>query len=321
MPNITMRQMLESGVHFGHQTRYWNPKMGTYIFGIRHGIHIINLEYSLPLYRESLNFVMNLAANRGKVLFVGTKQAAQEIIREEATRCKMPYVDYRWLGGMLTNYKTIRQSIKRLKELLEMRDSGMMENLTKKEAITMQREINKLEMSLGGIKDMGGLPDALFVVDVGHEKIAISEAKRLGIPVIGIVDTNNSPDGIGYMIPGNDDSVRAIRLYAQGIADAILEARSQQPEAIEIVEVQEEEVSDTEKNQPKRRVMAKKPAHKAEGEVAEHEKEAAHEGKVTEKPAKSVEVSADDKTEAAEKSAAKKHHPAKKTIKPDVKEK
>ncbi len=208
MITITMRQMLEAGVHFGHQKRFWNPKMGPYIFGVRHQIHIINLEHTLPLYREALNFVHNIASNRGKILFVGTKQAAQDIVREEATRCGMPYVNYRWLGGMLTNYKTIRQSIKRLKDLEYMRDNHGFEGLTKKETMMSMRELKKLELSLNGIKEMGGLPDALFVIDVGHEKIAVDEAKRLGIPVIGIVDTNNSPDRIDYMIPGNDDSIR-----------------------------------------------------------------------------------------------------------------
>lgn len=231
MANVTMRQMLEAGVHFGHQTRYWNPKMEAYIFGIRHKIHIINLEKTLPLYLDAVNFVSNIASKRGKLLFVGTKSAAHEIIREEAIRCGMPYVDHRWLGGMLTNYKTIRQSIKRLKELEHASQEGKLESVTKKEGLNIMREKDKLERSLGGIKDMGGLPDALFVVDVGNEKIAVNEANRLGIPVIGIVDTNNSPEGISYVIPGNDDSIRAIQLYARGFADTILTVRSAIAEA------------------------------------------------------------------------------------------
>lgn len=223
---LTMREMLEAGVHFGHQTRYWNPQMAPYIFGTRHGIHIINLEKTLPLYLNALQVASNMISKRGKILFVGTKRAAQEIIREEAQRCGMPYVDHRWLGGMLTNYKTIRQSIKRLKELEQFVNDGSLARLTKKEGLKVTRTKDKLERALGGIKDMGGLPDALFVIDVGHEKIAVSEANRLGIPVIGIVDTNHSPDHIDYMIPGNDDSVRAIRLYTSGIADTILQAHA-----------------------------------------------------------------------------------------------
>lgn len=222
---VTMQDMLKAGVHFGHQTRYWNPKMGTYIYGARNKIHIINLGKTLPLLQDALNFVGNVASNKGKILFVGTKYAAQEIMREEAERCKMPFVDHRWLGGMLTNYKTIRQSIKRLKELESMFEMGKFGRLTKKEILMLTREKDKLERNLGGIKNMGGLPDALFVIDVGHEKIAILEAQRLGIPVIGIVDSNNDPDGITYMIPGNDDSTRAIRYYASAVADAVLDAR------------------------------------------------------------------------------------------------
>lgn len=223
--SITMRQMLEAGVHFGHQKRYWNPKMAAFIFGVRQQIHIINLEHTLPMYREALSFVQKVISGRGKVLLVGTKPAAQEIIREEALRCGMPYVDRRWLGGMLTNYKTIRQSIKRLRELETIQSDGTLEKLSKKEGLMILRELKKLEASLGGIKEMGGLPDALFVIDVGHEKTAIAEARRLGIPVIGIVDTNHCPDLIDYVIPGNDDSVRSIRLYTQGLADVILEAK------------------------------------------------------------------------------------------------
>jgi len=220
-----MRQMLEAGVHFGHQTRYWNPKMTPFIFGDRNKIHIINLEKSLPLYKDAVNFTSSMASNKGTILFVGTKRAAQEVVKEEADRCGMPYVNHRWLGGMLTNWKTVKQSIKRLKELEAMSNDGTFERLSKKEALTLSREMEKLERSLGGIKNMGGLPAAVFVVDVGHEKIAIAEAKKLGIPVIGVVDTNNSPDNVDYIIPGNDDAIRAIRLYTQGVANAVMAGR------------------------------------------------------------------------------------------------
>ncbi|WP_028454650.1 30S ribosomal protein S2 [Chitinilyticum litopenaei] len=224
--SVSMRDMLEAGVHFGHQTRYWNPKMGQYIFGARNKIHIINLEKTLPLFEEAQKFVRRLSANKGSVLFVGTKRAAREIVAEEAQRAGAPFVDHRWLGGMLTNYKTVKQSIKRLndmKAVLADESAGY----GKKELLDMTREVEKLERSLGGIKDMGGLPDAIFVIDTGYQKGTIVEAKKLGIPVIGVVDTNNNPEGIDYVIPGNDDSSRAIRLYARGIADAILEGRNQ----------------------------------------------------------------------------------------------
>jgi len=222
MSSMTIRQMLEAGVHFGHQTRYWNPKMASYIFGERNKIHIIDLEQSVPLYNDAINFISSLAAKRGRIMFVGTKRAAQKIVHEQAERCGMPYVNHRWLGGMLTNYKTVRQSIRRLKDLEKMDEDGSFARLSKKEVISLRREMAKLERSIGGIKDMPGLPDALFVVDVGYEKIAISEAKKLGIPVIGVVDSNNSPDNVDYVIPGNDDAIRAIGLYVQGIADAVL---------------------------------------------------------------------------------------------------
>ena len=224
---VSMREMLEAGVHFGHQTRYWNPKMAPYIFGQRNKIHIVNLETTLQFYNDALKFVRQLSSNKGTILFVGTKRQARDIVREEATRSGSPFVDYRWLGGMLTNYKTVKQSIKRLKDMEQMIQDGTVERLAKKEQLHYQRETEKLNRSLGGIKDMGSLPDALFVVDVGYQKIAIAEASKLGIPVIGIVDTNNSPDGVSYVIPGNDDSSRAIRLYARGVADAVLEGRSQ----------------------------------------------------------------------------------------------
>jgi len=226
MSNVSMRQMLEAGVHFGHQTRYWNPKMGPYIFGDRNKIHIINLEKTLPLFNDAMNFVGSTAAKKGKVLFVGTKRAAQDVIRKEADRCEMPYVNHRWLGGMLTNFKTIKQSVKRLKDLEAMEDDGRMERFNKKEALGLRREKEKLERSMGGIKNMPTLPDAIFLVDSGHEKIAIAEAKTLGIPVVGVIDTNNDPRTVDYMIPGNDDSARAINLYAQGVADAIINGRA-----------------------------------------------------------------------------------------------
>jgi len=225
--SVTMRQMLEAGVHFGHQTRYWNPKMAPYIFGARNKIHIINLEKSLPMYQEALKYVRQLTSNKGQILFVGTKRQAREIVKEEAQRAGAPYVDYRWLGGMLTNFKTVKGSIKRLKDMDQMAADGTLERLSKKEQLQYNREREKLERSLGGIKDMGGVPDALFVIDVGFHKIAVTEARTLGIPIVGIVDSNNSLDGIDYVIPGNDDSTRAIRLYARGVADAILEGRSQ----------------------------------------------------------------------------------------------
>ncbi|MEN3111531.1 30S ribosomal protein S2 [Uliginosibacterium paludis] len=242
---VTMRQMLEAGVHFGHQTRFWNPKMAPFIFGHRNKIHIVNLEKTLVKYNEAVDFVKKLSANRGTILFVGTKRQAREILAEEAQRAGMPYVDERWLGGMLTNFKTVKGSIKRLKEMEQMFEDGSVERLSKKEALLAKRELEKLTKSLGGIKDMAGLPDAIFVIDVGYHKIAITEAKKLGIPVIGVVDTNHSPEGVDYVIPGNDDSSRAIRLYSQGVADAVLEGKNSMVQDIvaaasdEFVEVQE----------------------------------------------------------------------------------
>lgn len=225
--SATMRQMLEAGVHFGHQTRYWNPKMAPFIFGHRNKIHIVNLERTLELYNEAIKYVRQLAANRGTILYVATKRQAREIIAEEAQRAGMPYVDHRWLGGMLTNFKTVRQSVKRLTDLETMQQDGTFDKLPKREALGLQRELDKLNKSLGGVKNMASLPDAMFVIDVGYHKIAISEAGKLNIPVVGIVDTNHSPDGIDYVIPGNDDSSRAIKLYARGVTDAILEGKSQ----------------------------------------------------------------------------------------------
>jgi small subunit ribosomal protein S2 len=276
MASVSMRQMLEAGVHFGHQTRFWNPKMAPFIFGERNRIHIINLEKTLPLYVEAAGFVKNVVAEGGKVLFVGTKRSARDAVAREAARCGMPHVSHRWLGGMLTNYKTIRQSIKRLAEIDEMLEGGAFETRSKREAQMVRREREKLERSLGGIKDMDGLPDALFVVDVGHERIAVHEAQKLGIPVVAIVDTNCSPDGIDYVIPGNDDAMRAIELYAAGVADAVLEGRATIPEVAvgedEFVEL-DEEGKPRPKAGPKRRatptrrktpVRRKAPAQEAE---------------------------------------------------------
>ena len=240
MAQVSMRDLLKAGVHFGHQTRYWNPKMGQYIFGARNKIHIINLEQTVPALNDALKMIEGMAAKNNKVLFVGTKRAAGKIIKEQAERSSMPFVAHRWLGGMLTNYKTIRQSIKRLRDLQAQQKDGTFEQLTKKEALMRSREMDKLERSIGGIKEMGGLPDAMFVIDVDHERIAVQEANKLGIPVIGIVDTNSNPDGIDYVIPGNDDAIRAIQIYVSAAADAILEGKQGGASADEFVEVAEE---------------------------------------------------------------------------------
>lgn len=245
--SVTMREMLEAGVHFGHQTRFWNPKMAPYIFGHRNKIHIINLEATLPKFQEAQKFVRQLAANRGTILFVGTKRQSREFVAQEAKRAGMPYVDQRWLGGMLTNFKTVRTSIKRLKDMKAQQEAGL-EAMSKKEQLMFTREIEKLERDIGGIQDMGALPDAIFVIDVGYHKIAVSEAHKLGIPLVGVVDTNHNPEGIDYVIPGNDDSAKAVALYARGIADAIVEGRNNAVEEVaklaageeEFVEVQEE---------------------------------------------------------------------------------
>jgi len=277
MAELSMRQMLEAGVHFGHQTRYWNPKMAPYIFGERSHIHIINLEKTLPLYGEAVEFVKRLIADGGSILFVGTKRAAREAVAEEAQRCSMPFVNQRWLGGTLTNFKTVRQSIKRMKELDLQAEDGTFERLGKKEVIRLRREMDKLEKSLGGIKEMNALPDALFVIDVGHEKIAVSEARKLGIPIVGIVDTNNPPDNVDYVIPGNDDAIRAVQLYAQGIADAVLTGKASMPQLAgndedEFVELDElgnpkrgrGRKKTTTKKAPLRRKLADKPPASAD---------------------------------------------------------
>jgi small subunit ribosomal protein S2 len=244
MTAVSMRDMLQAGVHFGHQTRYWNPKMRPYIFGARNKIHIINLEHTVPAFNLALEQVRQIAARGNKLVFVGTKRAAQKLVKEQAERCGMPYVSHRWLGGMLTNYKTIRASIRRYRELEQQRDDGTFDKLTKKEALNRTRAMEKLERSIGGIKDMGGLPDALFVIDVDHERIAVQEANKLGIPVIGVVDTNSDPDGVDVVIPGNDDAIRAIKLYTEAVANAVLLGRAAtspglgRDEFVEVVETE-----------------------------------------------------------------------------------
>ncbi len=256
MSSVSMRQMLEAGVHFGHQTRFWNPKMAPFIFGERNKIHIINLEKTQPLYVQAAAFVKSVVGEGGKVLFVGTKRSAREAIQKEAERASMPFVNQRWLGGMLTNFKTIRQSIKRLAEITELSTNGQLEKRGKKEATMLRRELEKLERSLGGIKAMESLPDAVFVIDVGHEKIAIQEAQKLGIPVVAVVDTNCSPEGVDYVIPGNDDAMRAIMLYASGIADAVLEGKASVPQ----VAVGEDEFVELDENgQPRRKAGKGRP--------------------------------------------------------------
>jgi small subunit ribosomal protein S2 len=289
MADVTMRQMLEAGVHFGHQTRYWNPKMAPYIFGERNKIHIINLEKSLPLAREAYAFVKAMAADGGKILFVGTKRAGREAIRAQAARCEMPFVSYRWLGGMLTNFKTIRNSVKRLKVLQQMSEEGRFDGLTKKEILGLSREEEKLERSLGGIRDMSSLPDALFVVDVDHEDIAVREARKLGIPVVAVVDTNCSPDAVDYVIPGNDDAMRAINLYATLIADAVIDGKASLPEVAlgddDFVELDED-------GKPKKAGKKKKTARKTPAKA-----------KVAKKPAAKKVAKADAAAPAAEASA------------------
>lgn len=305
-----MREMLEAGVHFGHQTRYWNPSMAPYLFGQRNKIHIINLEKTLPLYDEAMNFVGKMAAKRGTILFVGTKRASQSIIAEEAERCGMPYINRRWLGGLLTNFKTVKGSINRLKEIETMQTDGSFERVNKKEQLMLRRELDKLKSNLSGIKDMKGIPDAIFIIDVGYENIAVSEAVKLGIPVIGIVDSNNSPKGVDYVIPGNDDAIRSITLYTKGVADAILDSRqsvahlgSTEENNDELVEIDDtgapvEAVEEIAKPKVAKKTTKKKVAAKTE--AAEEEAE--------EKPA----VEAD--AEPAKKKVAKKKASAKKKV-------
>ena len=261
MPQITMRQMLEAGVHFGHQTRYWNPKMAPYIFGARGKIHIINLEKTVPLFNDAMNFLSSIAQKRGTVLFLGTKRSARESIKEEAERCNMPFMTQRWLGGTLTNFRTVKQSVARLKELEAAETDGTFEKLVKHEVLGLRREREKLDASLGGIKEMNRLPDAIFVIDIGHEDIAIKEAKKLGIPVIAVVDTNYDPALVDYAIPGNDDAIRAVQLYARAAADAVLEGKAAAPHA---ASVREEEFAEAaaEEAKPARRAPAKKATEK-----------------------------------------------------------
>jgi len=300
MSKVSMKDMLQAGVHFGHQTRFWNPKMSQFIFGSRNKVHVINLENTVPAFNEALDVLRAEAAKGNQVLFVGTKRAANKIIKEQAERCGMPYVSHRWLGGMLTNYKTIRASIRRFRELEAQQNDGTFEKITKKEVLVRTRMKDKLENSIGGIKDMNGLPDILFVVDVDHERIAINEANKLGIRVVGIVDTNSDPDGVDHIIPGNDDSIRAIKLYAASVADSILEGKSQAANVTskdEFVEVEEK---------PAKEAKAKKaPAKKA---AAAKEAPVAEEAPVVEEVAAEVpakEAVAEDKPEAAAEEAAK----------------
>jgi small subunit ribosomal protein S2 len=322
MSNVSMREMLEAGVHFGHQTRYWNPKMSPYLFGQRNKIHIINLEQTLPLFKDAMNFLGSLAARGGTIMFVGTKRAAQNIIEEEARRCDMPFVNRRWLGGLLTNFKTVRQSIARLKQIEAMQIDGSMDRLNKKEVLELNRELDKLNRSLSGIKDMNSLPDAMFVIDVGYEYIAINEARKLGIPVVGVVDSNNSPDGVDYVIPGNDDAIRSIRLYASSAADAILDARraglpleageGKGDDFIELDETGALVAGRDRKTTPAPAVTKKKVARKIKPDTAEPETEEASDNKtetVTVEPA-----AATRKKTATKKKTTKKKATAKKKV-------
>ena len=278
MSSISMKELLEAGVHFGHQKRYWNPKMAKFIFGVRNNIHIINLEKTLPAISAAAEFVSGLVEKNNKILFVGTKRSAGKVVKEEAERCGMPYVDKRWLGGMLTNYKTIRQSIRRLRDLETLSTDGTFDKLTKKEALSLQRDMEKLEASLGGIKDMGGLPDAIFVVDVDYENIAITEARKLGIPVIGVVDTNSSPDGIDYVIPGNDDAIRSIKLFVSAVADAVLSGKEKRDgvmRADDFIEIEETSTAEkpTNEDQAPERTAIEEPVAES-GEMQIESKEA-----------------------------------------------
>lgn len=281
MARVSMRDLLEAGVHFGHQKRYWNPKMSEFIFGARNDIHIINLEKTVPALNEALDFVASVAQKKNKVLFVGTKRSASKIVKEEASRAGMPYVDKRWLGGMLTNYKTIRQSIRRLRDLEEQSTDGTFAKLTKHEALTRQRLLEKLESSLGGIKDMGGLPDVILIVDVDHEKIAVTEAKTLGIPVVAIVDTNSNPDNVDYLIPGNDDAIRSVRLFLSSFADAILEAKGQN----NVVESDFVEVAEEAEAEPEPESVSEPSAEGAEADTSVSEEAAATEAPSAEEAA------------------------------------
>lgn len=281
MARVSMRDLLEAGVHFGHQKRYWNPKMSEFIFGARNDIHIINLEKTVPALNEALDFVASVAQKKNKVLFVGTKRSASKIVKEEASRAGMPYVDKRWLGGMLTNYKTIRQSIRRLRDLEEQSTDGTFAKLTKHEALTRQRLLEKLESSLGGIKDMGGLPDVILIVDVDHEKIAVTEAKTLGIPVVAIVDTNSNPDNVDYLIPGNDDAIRSVRLFLSSFADAILEAKGQN----NVVESDFVEVAEEAEAEPEPEAVSEPSAEGAEADASVSEEAAATEAPSAEEAA------------------------------------
>jgi len=315
MSNVTMREMLEAGVHFGHQTRFWNPKMAPFIFGERNKIHIINLEQTMPLCRDAVNYLGKLASKKGRIMFVGTKRAASDAIKEEAQRCGMPFVNHRWLGGMLTNFRTVRASIKRLKELEDMAAGNSYEKINKKEILQLSREQEKLEKTLGGIKEMGGLPDALFVIDVGYEKIAVQEAAKLGIPVVGIVDTNNSPDHIDYIVPGNDDSMRAIKLYTRLAADAVLDGKqsitSGTDDDAELIEVEQDAPPVAAK--PAVKVTTKKPAAEAATPAEEPESsEAVAEEAVTQAEEAVAEEAVAEPAEAAPKKAAAKKAATKK---------
>jgi len=308
MSNVSMREMLEAGVHFGHQTRYWNPKMADYLFGQRNKIHIINLEQTLPLFNDAMNFIGRLAARGGSILFVGTKRAAQSIIREEAERCGMPYIDRRWLGGLLTNFKTVRQSIARLKEIEAMHTDGTFEKLGKKEVLELTREQERLNRSLAGIKNMPGLPDALFVIDVGYEYIAVKEAQKLDIPVVGVVDSNNSPDGVDYVIPGNDDAIRSIRLYAKSAADAVLEGRQStlnfdEESSDEFVELDESGAPVKSDKAGATDAARKKTTRKAKSAAAGEEKDTTAEAAEGEAAAKTAKKKTAKKKKASKKTA------------------
>ncbi|KPK60629.1 MAG: hypothetical protein AMJ59_05965 [Gammaproteobacteria bacterium SG8_31] len=336
MANVSMRQMLEAGVHFGHQTRFWDPKMAPYIFGERNKIHIINLEKTLPLYNEAAEFVRKVVADGGRVLFVGTKRAARDCMLREAERCGMPHVTYRWLGGMLTNFKTVKQSIKRLKDLEAQAEDGSFEALNKKEVLNLRREMEKLERSLGGIKNMGALPDVLFIVDVGHEKIALAEARKLGIPVVGVVDTNCSPNDVDYVVPGNDDSMRAIELYVTGIAEAVLEGKASVPSVVESTDefveldatgkpTEEAKTGRKKKSTAKKKATTRKKAvvKKAEKPAAEvpEAEEAAVETPPAEKAAAEAPAAGSEAAEKAEAEVEKPKAEKAKAEKPKVKAK